>query len=140
MATEELANRLKECESIDAFLQEHRGFFDERAFQDYLERLMAGRGLNASRLADLSGVSTPYVCNLRGGSRSAPRKDMLLKLAFAMRLGVDEANRLLALGGSAPLYPKIRRESIAIYCLNRGLPIERADEICEGYGLEGFSV
>jgi len=136
MNTEELTNKLKEYDSIDDFIRENKTEFDENAFKNYLEELLRRKNtLTITSLANDCGISVPYAHNLFKGSRAAPRKDKLLRLAFGLELTLDETNRLLALGGTAELRSKVRRESIIIFCINKAMPIEKADEILLQYEL-----
>ena len=133
MNTDELTNRLKEYDNIDTFMQENANEFDEDAFKKFLDDLLQRKNLNITNLALGSGVSVAYAHQLFRGRKNSPRKDMLLKLAFGLSLNLDETNRLLTLGGAAILRSKIRRESIIIFCIEKGLPLEQADELLEHY-------
>jgi transcriptional regulator with XRE-family HTH domain len=136
--TEELTNKLKEYDDIGAFIQENENAFDDNAFKNYLEELLRRNDTYIATLAKDSGVSIPYTHNLFSGRRNAPRKDILLRLAFGLKLNLDETNRLLTLGGTAPLRSKVRRESIVIFCINKGYTLEQADELMHHYSLPTF--
>ena len=135
MNTEELTNKLKEYDNIDDFIQENANEFDENAFKNYLEDLLNRNESNIAKLAQGSGVSIPYAYDLFRGRKDSPRKDILLRLSFGLKLNLDETNRLLTLGGTAALRSKIRRESIIIFCINKGLSLEEVDELLHHYGL-----
>jgi transcriptional regulator with XRE-family HTH domain len=136
MNTEELTNKLKEYDNIDDFIQENENEFDENAFKNYLEALLQRKNsLSITGLANECGISVPYAHNLFKGSRTAPRKDKLLRLSFGLELNLDETNRLLTLGGTAELRSKVRRESIIIFCINKGLSLEETDELLLQYKL-----
>jgi transcriptional regulator with XRE-family HTH domain len=136
MTTTELTHKLKTYQNIDAFLHENEAEFDENAFCRYLEGLLQRKGINIATLALESGVSVPYAYNLFAGRKNAPRKDILLRLAFGLELNVDETNRLLTLGGVSELRAKVRRESIVIFCLENSRTIDAADELLHKYNLD----
>jgi len=136
MNTEELTNKLKEYDNLDDFMQENSSEFDENAFKNYLDELLRQKGtLSITSLANECGISVPYAHELFKGRKNAPRKDKLLRLAFGLMLNLDETNRLLTLGGAAELRAKVRRESIIIFCINKSLSMEKADEILHQYNL-----
>ncbi|MCL2189863.1 MAG: helix-turn-helix domain-containing protein [Defluviitaleaceae bacterium] len=135
MNTEELTNKLKEYDNIDAFLTENEANFDENGFKAFLETLLQRENTNITKLALGSGVSVPYAHQLFNGAKNRPRKDILLRLAFGLALSLEETNRLLTLGGTSPLRAKVRRDSILIFCLNKQMGQDEADELLCHYGL-----
>lgn len=134
MNTDELGSKLKKCSDIGAFLDENASEFNEGAFLEFLAGMMAKSGLNRTRLATMTGMSVSYVSELFCGKKGCPGKDALLKIAFGMGLALDEANRLLVLGGKAPLRPKARRDAIVIYSFEKGLTLAQADDLLHRYG------
>lgn len=129
MTTDELTNQLKDYSDIDQYMSENKTEFDENAFKSFIENLLEKKGLNKSKLSDKSGVSPPYIYGLFNGNKDCPRKDILIKLAFGLELTLEETNRLLKLGGVSELRSKIRRESIIMFSLLRGLDISETDDI-----------
>ena len=136
MTTSELTHKLKTYQNIDDFLLENEYEFDENAFRSFLEDLLQRRNINITTLALESGVSVPYAYSLFSGRKNAPRKDILLRLAFGLALGVDETNRLLTLGGVSELRTKTRRESVIYFCLDNNRTIDETDELLHKYKLD----
>jgi len=135
MTTEELTNKLKECDDIDIFMNENASEFDESAFAKYLSELARCNNINGSKLAIESDINVAYSYSLLRGSSKAPGRDIMLKLAFGLMLSVDQTNRLLTLGGAAPLRSKVRRDSVIIFCLEKKLQLEQANELLLQYNL-----
>jgi transcriptional regulator with XRE-family HTH domain len=98
--------------------------------------LLRRKDINITKLALESGVSVPYAHSLFSGRKNAPRKDILLRLAFGLGLTLEETNRLLTLGGVSHLRAKNRRESIIIFCLENNHSIEATDELLIKYNLQ----
>ena len=138
MTTDELTNKLKEYDNIDDFIQENQNNFDEEAFRNFLDEMLQRKNLNPTKLATESGVSVPYTQELFKGRKQRPRKDILIRLAFGLNLTLDETNRLLHLGGVSELRSKLRRESIIIFCLDKGHGVEEADELLKQYDLDAI--
>ena len=135
MTTDELTNKLKECDDIDIFMQKNVSEFDEKAFNKYLSELARRGDVNGSKLAIESDIAVAYSYTLLSGRSTAPGRDIILKLAFGLKLGIDETNRLLTLGGVAPLRSKVRRDSIIIFSIDKGMPLEQVNELLLHYDL-----
>ena len=54
--------------------------------------------------------------------------DYLHELLAAKGLKRRETQRLLKLAGAAELYPKVRRDAIIIWCIDRGMSREACDD------------
>jgi transcriptional regulator with XRE-family HTH domain len=133
MNTDELTNKLKECDDIDTFLDENVNEFSENAFREFLGDLLTKSKSNKTKLATETGMSTSYISEIFRGDKVAPGKNMLLKIAFGLKLTLDEVNRLLVLGGKAPLRSKLRRDAIVIYSVEKGLSLGQADDLLYQY-------
>lgn len=71
-----------------------------------LRRLREQQSLTLQEVADLAGLSKPYVARLENGKR-VPERDTLIALLLAsFSLPVRQANRLLLLAGYAPMHHK----------------------------------
>lgn len=133
MTTDELTNRLKAYDNIDEFMRYNKDEFDEDAFGLFIEDILKSKNLNKSEIADKSGISVPYIYGLFNGNKKRPRKDILIRLAYGLELSLDGTNRLLKLGGVSELRPKIRRESIIMFCIDRGKGIDKTDDLLAEY-------
>lgn len=59
----------------------------------------------------------------------------MLQLAFGLGVGVEETQRLLRLADRSPLYPKLRRDAIILYCLNRRKTLAETQELLQSMEL-----
>ena len=55
----------------------------------------------------------------------------MLRIAFGMRLSVEETQRLLTLSGNSILYPKVRRDAALIYALDKKGTLIEAEQLLE---------
>ena len=69
------------------------------------------------------------------GTRKASR-DEVLQLAFAMQLGLREADRLLQAAGANELYCKNRRDAIIIFAVQKGYTLQKVNEELYRFGEE----
>ncbi|MCL1999264.1 MAG: helix-turn-helix domain-containing protein, partial [Turicibacter sp.] len=139
MNTDELTNQLKNCTDLDTFLTEYESEFNQNAFKEFLGNLLLESQSNKTKLAMEIGMSTSYISELFRGEKTAPGKDMLLRIAFGLGLPLDKANRLLILGGKAPLRSKLRRDAVIIYSIEKNLSLWQADELLYNYNMPTLS-
>jgi len=60
--------------------------------------------LTQQEVADLAGVSRPYITHVEHGERLPERDTLIAILLAALSLPVPQANRMLLLAGYAPLH------------------------------------
>ena len=75
-----------------------------------------------------------YGYHLFSGARANPSRDVLLSLALAMRLTLDETQQLLRRAGQAMLYPRVRRDSVIIRAAADGCTVMECNERLEELG------
>jgi len=126
--TEELLHELKECASISSFLTENQESFTAATLAEQLANLMDAKDIKRAALVRSSGLSEVYAYQILAGTKN-PERDKILCLAFALGTSPDEANRLLASGGKAPLYPKNQRDSVLIYGLSKHLAVPEINDL-----------
>ena len=79
----------------------------------------------------------PYICGFvdipestfyasLNGTRT-PKKELIIKIAFALGLTMEELNELLKLAKLKELYAKNNEDAIIIYGMEKGLDIEEID-------------
>lgn len=95
-----------------------------KALRDLLERA----GISASDWIAAADISRSYGYQILRGER-IPGRDILLRTALAVRLSVEETQRLLTLGGCAVLYPRIRRDAAVIFALNQSLSLLETESL-----------
>ena len=135
MTTQEFTNKLKEYNNIGAFIDENAHEFDEDAFRNYLETLLQRGGMTRSQLGTETGV-TSYMYDMMKNPNENTGKNVLVRLALGLSLNLDETNRLLTLGGRAPLRSKVRRDAIIIFSIEQGYSIAQANDVLYDYGLQ----
>ncbi len=129
VTTEGLFNRLQGEEDTDT-LRELLCMGIQRP-PDFAARLKGEidkRGLAASQVMKRADVSKTYFYQLLRGERR-PGRDVVLRLALALELGVEETQRLLALSGNGALYPRLRRDAAVIFALSRGMSLLETEEL-----------
>lgn len=123
--TEDLLVRLLESETPEAYLAQGETY--DRELSDYLYELLRAHGLNRSGLSRISCINSVFVYRYFEGT-CKPRRDNALMLAFALECDLRQTQRLLRLAGVSGLWPKVRRDAIIIWCIERGCTREECDD------------
>lgn len=99
----------------------------DRELSDYLNELRNDRGMKRAAVVRESAVNETFVYDIFKG-KSLPGRDNALKLAFALRCGLIETQRILRLAGVSELWPKRSRDAVIIWCIERGLTLAQCDD------------
>lgn len=128
MKTQEMDSILEVCPDLDAALDQLADHMDAPSFPAYLAQRMEERGITPQQLGVLALLSRSFTYQICSGNR-APSRDMVLRLAIALKLSVEETQRMLLLSKRGALYARVRRDAILIFCLSRHLSLYDADEM-----------
>lgn len=128
ISTQELLRILQEAEELNPLLDDLSPQLNVPAFHDQLSLYMEERGLTVSKFSQASMLSRSFMYQLCSGERT-PGRDIVLRLALVLELGVSEAQRLLRIAQKGTLYPRVRRDAIFIFCLSRKKGIYETDEL-----------
>lgn len=93
-----------------------------------LRNLLDRADISASDWITAADISRSYGYQILRGER-IPGRDILLRTALAVRLSVEETQRLLTLGGCAALYPRLRRDAAVIFALNQSLSLLETESL-----------
>lgn len=102
-------------------------FEDEASFLQYLSLLLSSAGLDIPKLAEQMYASKVFIYQIFEGIRK-PGREILLRMAFATGLTLEQTQKLLALARRGTLYPRVRRDTAIIYAIQHGFTLEEADE------------
>lgn len=98
--------------------------------EQFLQELLEKHEMSIPDLIVKTLLSKSFVYQIFSGKRN-PGRDILLRIAFAMRLSVEETQHLFLVAGKGALYPKVRRDAIIIYCLGKEMSLDEANEFLE---------
>ena len=94
---------------------------------DYIKDKMAEKSVCAKDLIVKTTLSQSHIYQILSGTR-APGRDVLLSIALALSLSLEETQRLLLLGQMGALYPKVRRDAAIICCIEQRLDLFKTNE------------
>lgn len=116
--TDELLKILHSSTDINTYLKDNDAHITDIEFHDYLNQLLSEKNLTKSSVINDSNIQKNYGYQIFDGSKK-PSRDKVLTLALAMSLTLEETNRLLHLSNNGILYPKLKRDSIIIFAIEK---------------------
>ena len=103
----------------------------------YLNSLLHRHGLTVQDVVIACNLDRSYGYQLFNGTRR-PSREFLLRLALLLKLGEDEAQRLLKIAGRQPLYARSRRDAAVLYALTHNLTADATQDLLAELGEEGL--
>lgn len=135
--TQTMEQLLKDAESFEAFSSEWNDHFARVSIHAYFDRLLSARGLTRRQVIDLADLSSKsnLIFQLLNGIRTARNRDLYLRLAFAMRLSLDETQSMLKFLKKGTLYVLKKRDAAVMFCLDRHYNLAEAQQMLSDHGL-----
>lgn len=127
-STDELYNVLKSKKNYSDFIKQE---YDELYFEtvgEYLNSLMAQKGLKKSEVIKKSNVDKHYAYQIFNSNRTNPSRDKLIMIAFGMGLDMAETTKLLKVAGVPNLYIRHPRDSVIMFCIEHKMSLMDTNE------------
>ena len=132
--TNTLMKRLFKAADLDAYLEENESNLHSPNFYTLLKQACEKRDMLPAQVIERSQIERTYGHQLFNGTRR-PSRDKVIQLALGLGLSVDETQRLLRAAGKSQLYPRLKRDAVILYALQKKLPILTVQENLTKYGL-----
>lgn len=138
--TDELLKELDNTSDINQYLSTNRDELIEQNVDKYLNELLEKKeNLTKSKIIKSTSLSESYIYDIFRGEKSNPSRNKLLQIAFAMSLDLETTQKLLKIAKVGILYPRIKRDSIIIFALNKNLDFFECENLLEQAEVEGLS-
>ena len=138
--TDELLKELGNTSDINQYLSTNRDELIEQNVAKFLNELLKEKeNLTRSKIVKSTSLSESYIYEILGGKKSNPSRNKLLQIAFAMNLDLETTQKLLKIAKVGALYPRIKRDSIIIFALNKNLDFFECENLLEKAEVEGLS-
>lgn len=138
--TDELLKELDNTSDINQYLSTNRDELIEQNVAKYLNELLEKKeNLTKSKIIKSTSLSESYIYDIFRGEKSNPSRNKLLQIAFAMSLDLETTQKLLKIAKVGILYPRIKRDSIIIFALNKNLDFFECENLLEQSEVEGLS-
>jgi transcriptional regulator with XRE-family HTH domain len=138
--TDELLKELGNTSDINQYLSTNCDELIEQNVAKYLNELLEKKeNLTKSKIIKSTSLSESYIYDIFRGEKSNPSRNKLLQIAFAMSLDLETTQKLLKIAKVGILYPRIKRDSIIIFALNKNLDFFECENLLEQAEVEGLS-
>ena len=134
ISTDELLTLLFKEQNLEHFLQRNESAYLTISFADYLNAWCKKRLEVPEQVIRRANLEKSYGHQLFSGKRN-PSRDTVLQLAFAMGADLPQAQEMLRIAHRSPLYPRIKRDTVIIYCLHNHISLVDAQIILEDLNL-----
>lgn len=135
-STEELLEILKNKKTIEDYFVDEVNELVFSSLGEYLDLLINEKKLRKSDVIRKSNLDKNYAYQIFNGNKLNPSRNKMIMLSFGMGLSVSETRKLLKIANVSDLYPRSPRDSVIIYCLNKGMDLIGANELLNDYKLE----
>lgn len=129
--TSKLLQNIKNSKSIDDILE----LSPNLSFHDYLNELLRIKHIQKSTLITKTTLQRNYAYQIFDGTKT-PSKDKVIQIALALRLDLHTTNNLLSLSNNGALYPKVHRDAIIIYCIEKHEDVFTCNELLVEKGFQ----
>lgn len=135
--TEQLTNEIMNTDDLEDYLKLNALHLGKISLSEELNRLLDLKGMKKTDVIEVSGLTSSYVYDLFSGYKNkSPSRNIILALALAMKLDMEQTQRLLKISDHGALYPRDPRDSVIMFAINNGLSKDETDELLFEKGLE----
>ena len=129
--TTEIVNKITKCNKNNAdFLNDADLYCPQIHY--YLADLLRAHGMSNSAYIKALNLERSYGYQLLNGRRK-PSREHLIQTAILLHLGLEEAQRLLKIGHREVLYPRVKKDAIAVFAIDKRLDLSEYQELLDAY-------
>lgn len=126
--TSELAGEILRSKSIENYEKNNASdMISQMSLSDYLAELLETHKVVKKDVIHRSSIDSVYAYQIFQGKKKKPSRDILIRLALAFPLSVDETKHLLYYGGAETLYPRVRRDAHIMYAIHNKFSVIKTD-------------
>ena len=133
-STDELMKILKSEPDIESYMEKNSEDITNISLTRYIEDLLKETKLTAAKVARRGQMSDSYFYKISQGVKENPSRDKIIQMCFGFALDAEEARRFMRVARVGELYPRIRRDSIILFCLENHIDILECDKKLEEAG------
>lgn len=131
-STEELTNELTNSDNINEYVNDNKSELINIALSQYLENLLISKNLTKSTVIAKSNLSRTYAYQIFDGKKN-PTRDKLVALCFGFQLSADETQRVLKIAKLPILYPRLKRDSLILFALQKQYTIIECNNLLDDF-------
>lgn len=127
-STDELMDTLKGAPDINHYIEEAGGELISGELREHIESLLKEKRLTIAKAARRGQMSESYLYKINQGVKTNISRDRVIQICFGFGLDIDESQRLLRIAKVGELYPRLVRDSIICFCLEKHIDIIECDK------------
>lgn len=120
---------------LDRYFEENPTSFINVDIKEFWKKAVDTSSKTKSDIINKADMSYCYFYDVING-RKIPSKDKIIRIVLAMNLSLDDCQEALRISGKSALYPRIKRDSILIYAINKGYSIYQTNDLLLEHGEE----
>lgn len=120
---------------LDRYFEENPTSFINFDIKEFWKNAVDTSSKTKSDIINKADMSYCYFYDVING-RKIPSKDKIIRIVLAMNLSLDDCQEALRISGKSALYPRIKRDSILIYAINKGYSIYQTNDLLLEHGEE----
>ena len=133
--TREFYDEIAESRDLKSFINDNEDNFIHISLPEYLDLLLASKEKTKKEMISSAGIEKSYLYQIFNGRRT-PSRDKLLRIALALKLALDDTQRLLIVAEKPILYPSRKRDAAIMYSLIKGYSLDKTQISLYDMGLE----
>lgn len=130
-STEELIDQLKKSSKKTLDFLESKDFVCPKIHY-YLADILRSNGMSSREYIMKMNLDRSYGYQLLNGNRK-PSREILIRTAILFHFDLEETQRLLKIGKREILYPRVRKDAIAIFAIEKQLSLLEYQELEDAY-------
>lgn len=120
---------------LDRYFEENPTSFINVDIKEFWKNAVDTSSKTKSDIINKADMSYCYFYDVING-RKIPSKDKIIRIVLAINLSLDDCQEALRISGKSALYPRIKRDSILIYAINKGYSIYQTNDLLLEHGEE----
>ena len=128
-STDDLMKILKSERDVNHYIEENSEDMISGELREYLSELLAEKGLTIAKAARRAQMSDSYFYKINQGVKANISRDKIIQMCFGLGLNIEESRRYMRMARVGELYPKIVRDSVILFCLEKHIDIIECDKM-----------
>ena len=129
--TTEIVNKITNCDRNSAEFLDDADLYCPQIHY-YLADLLRTHEISNKDYIKALNLERGYGYQLLNGRRK-PSREHLVQTAILLHLGLEETQRLLKIGHREVLYPRVKKDAIAVFAIDKGLNLSEYQEMIDAY-------
>ena len=128
----DLLNDIDDESNLDIFISNTLNNSKNIKLYEYFEKIFKEKNLKKSTVIKNADLDRTYAYEILRGDKK-PSRDKILQICIGANLSLEETNKALKIGDCGELYPKVLRDSILIFAINKKLDIIKVNDLLYSY-------